>query len=195
VTITLPSPATVITIQPADFNVVDIMPDELGGTITAAPNKVINVDYPASASTASIMDGAAALDTLLQATTGPTMVFAYSEGASVATVWLIQHAATTKVSPKDVQFLLIGNPNRYTGLYPKVDPGTSELYWQPTPTDTQFTVTDVARKGDFFAHFANLNPLEYLSGFITHCNYTGVRLNAAANTESTSGTTTYVEVA
>jgi hypothetical protein len=193
--VTLPSPATVLTVNPADFNIVNIMPQELGGVITAAPEKVVPVNYPSSGIGSDILAGTAALDAAIKATSGPKVVFAYSEGASASTVWLIQHAAASTVPAEDLIFVFIGNPNRYTGLYGKTNPNASEVYQQLTPTDSKYTVIDIARKGDFFADFANLSVLQYLSGFFTHCNYTGVNPNAAGNTVTTTGTTTYVTTA
>lgn len=191
----LPSSATVFTVNPADFNLVEVMPDELRGAITGAPNNVVPVNYPASLGNQSIDEGVTNLDNNVSALSEGTKVilFVYSEGATVASIWLANHAAQCPIPPSDLAVVMIGNPNRITGFYHAVNPNTDEIYWKTTPTDSKYPVYDIARKGDGWANWANLNIFQGLIGmYTTHMDYFGVDVDDPSNEISQSGTTTYI---
>jgi len=121
---------------------------------------------------------------------GPTIVFAYSNGALVAERWLAEHADDPEApSPDELSFVLIGNPRRaHGGSMPAMPP-------------SEYQVIDVVRQYDPKADFPD-NPLNLLAlanvalGILSpmHLNYTGVDIDDPANTRWTEGNTTYVFV-
>ncbi len=194
-TIALPSPATVFTVDPLDLQLANIMPKQLSGEITKAPNTVVRIKYPASIGFRSILTGVSALQTAIASTPGPKVVFGYSEGASVSSVWLRQHASDG--APVDeLTFVLIGSPNRATGFYTALNPNPTNPCLMTTPTDTRYTVYDIARRGDGWANWSNLPVWRAVFGMcVTHCNYTSVHMNAQGNSVRATGNTTYVDTA
>jgi hypothetical protein len=195
VTIALRSPATVFTVDPLDLQLINTMPKQLNGEITKAPNTVVRIKYPASIGFRSILTGVSALQAAIASTSGQKIVFGYSEGASVSSVWLRQH--TSDGPPADeLAFVLIGSPNRGTGFYKALRPNTTNPCLMTTPTDTRYTVYDIARRGDGWANWSNLAVWRAVFGMsVTHCNYRSVEMNAQGNSVRVVGNTTYVDTA
>jgi hypothetical protein len=94
----------------------------------------------------SISRAADSLDALIRSTGGPKIAFGYSQGAQVCGTWLRRYAHTFDAPDhRELSFLLIGNPERRFGK----QPWTKKI----TPDDTQYTVRDVARRGDKWANW------------------------------------------
>jgi hypothetical protein len=129
------------------------------------------------------------------------IVYAFSGGARVASVWLRDHSSDHENSsatppPEDLTFVLLGNGGRkYGGL---------NGWWYGdkllTPTDTDYAVIDVAREYDPIADFpANPFNLLALANAVAaftyvHMSYDEVDLDDPANIVWTEGNTTYVHV-
>lgn len=192
------SPAfAVLTLQPLDLDLVNPMPQELGGALCAA-NSCVNVNYPASLFSQGV--GVAALNAALRTTPGPVVVFGGSEGAQVASDWVAKYADTVAApTPSKVSFVLIGNPSaptpvgRQTGgpLYPNI------------PANNPYQITDVARQYDGWADWPNNSgsagyqkaALNALIGMATiHDDYFSVDLNSAGNARRKQGNATYIIV-
>ena len=77
--------------------------------------------------------------------TSPKIVYAFSGGARVASVWLRDHADDVNApDPDDLSFVLIGNGGRKYG-------GVNGWWYGDllsTPTDTQYDIVDIAREYD-----------------------------------------------
>ena len=114
----------------------------------------------------------------------------YSQGAQVVGAWLRKYAYSAG-SPdnRDLQFLLIGNPERRFGK----QPWTKRI----TLDNTKYTVRDVSRRGDKWANFQGKptdNRILAMFGG-THTNYWDTDpYDPAAEVINTVGRTTYVLV-
>ncbi|MCH9669117.1 MAG: PE-PPE domain-containing protein [Actinomycetia bacterium] len=121
---------------------------------------------------------------------GPTVVFAYSNGALAAARWIAQHSDVPQApSPEELSFVLIGNPARgHGGTIPPIQP-------------SEYHTLDIVRQYDPLADFPD-DPFNLLAmaniaaGIVspTHLDYTKVDIDDPANTTWTEGTTTYVFV-
>ncbi|HEY9263997.1 MAG TPA: PE-PPE domain-containing protein [Mycobacterium sp.] len=121
---------------------------------------------------------------------GPTIVFAFSNGASVAAQWMAAHADDPEApSPDELSFVLIGNPRRaYGGSMPAMPP-------------SEYQIIDIVRQydptADFPDHPFNLLALANIAAGILspmHLNYRGVDIEDPANIVWTEGNITYVFV-
>lgn len=186
--------STVLTINGTRFapDVPGPMDEELGAVLCRSPNTCTVVDYPAGVGSGSVYAGVAALRSALAESDGPTVVFAYSQGAMVASRWMAEYAGSPDApSADDLTFVLIGNPTRIHG-------GGMSLT-DPMP-DTQYHVIDIARQYDPVADFpddpANLVALaNAAAGFVfVHLDYNGVNVDDPGNFTWTEGNTTYVFV-
>lgn len=125
------------------------------------------------------------------------IVYAFSGGARVASVWLDEHADDVDApDAEDLTFVLIGNGGRKYGGINGWWYGDALL----TPTDTQYSVIDVAREYDPIADFPD-NPFNLLAlanalaaFYYVHLDYSDVDLDDGANYVWTEGNTTYVFV-
>ena len=125
------------------------------------------------------------------------IVYAFSGGARVASVWLDEHADDVDApDAEDLTFVLIGNGGRKYGGINGWWYGDALL----TPTDTQYSVIDVAREYDPIADFPD-NPFNLLAlanalaaFYYVHLDYSDVDLDDDANYVWTEGNTTYVFV-
>ncbi|NVN48820.1 hypothetical protein HLY00_240 [Mycolicibacterium hippocampi] len=141
---------------------------------------------------------------------GPATVFGYSEGSVIASRWLSNYSkalakaqaeggptADVEGSPDrdDLHFILTGNPNRKYG-------GTRPAWYieRATPSDTKYTVLDVAREYDGAADWPDdpfnlLAVANAISGyFVVHPYYDEVDLENDEKTVFQEGNTTYVLV-
>jgi hypothetical protein len=96
---------------------------------------------------------------------GPFVVYGYSQSATIATIE--KRTLAAEQNPPATSFLLLENPNRPNGGILARAPGLTipilgVTFSGPTPTDTSFPTTDVARQYDGIAD-APLNPLNLLS--------------------------------
>lgn len=143
---------TVLTVEPLGGNIVGgTMNRNFGGAITR-DRKVVQVKYPASMSATSIDQGVTALDAAIRLNDGPLLVFAHSQGAQVCSRWLRLHGKGAGRPHRDrLSFLLIGNPLRRYGGYGVGRPEFGGGKGQPTPTDTDYRITDCALQYDGWA--------------------------------------------
>lgn len=199
-------PATVLHHGPTPWSV----PQSLDGALCKTPKVCREVFYqwivPLGLVEIGVDENVRRLDNAIRnLPSGPTapdkIVFAFSGGARVASVWLKDHGSdhendTAAPSPDDLSFVLTGNGGRrYGGL---------NSWWYGdallTPTDTEYAVVDVAREYDPISDFPT-NPFNLLAmanaiaGFqYLHMKYDDVDLDDPDNIVWTEGKTTYVHV-
>jgi len=110
---------TVFTLNPAFFNVMNLA---MQGTVqagkTVVPIPYVNIPDPIqSPFDFNAQGGVKLLNNAL--TSGlyqkPYTVFAWSFGSQVACKWLREDGPTSAISPNDLSFILIGNPERHFG--------------------------------------------------------------------------------
>lgn len=189
---------TVLTLEPLQFGQGPVIAKQLQGSMCSGDNVCKSVKYPASLSPTSIPTGAAALNKMINAESGPVIVFGYSEGAQVAGKWMQQYGTGPNApDPSKVSFVLIGDPNR---KYGGVDYQLAQKLHISIPTDTQYQVTDIARQYDFWAD----TPAKLTDAFVrknaiagsmfVHTDYTQVNPNDPRNVKFTEGNITYVTV-
>ena len=192
------SAVTVLTLEPLQFGQGPVIAKQLQGSMCSGDNVCKSVKYPASLSPTSIPTGAAALNMMINAESGPVIVFGYSEGAQVAGKWMQQYGTGPNApDPSKVSFVLIGDPNR---KYGGVDYQLAQKLHISIPTDTQYKVTDIARQYDFWADtpatltdpFVKKNAIA--GSMFVHTDYTQVNPNDPRNVKFTEGNITYVTV-
>lgn len=191
--------ATVFTLAGTFGSPAQILP-MLGGTITAVTtnNTVISVPYPnwGFGSTSELEQGAEALNAQLLSTPGPMIVMGHTLGAVVASYWLANYGPTSSVSPSDVSFVLLANPNRpYGGYYYSIG------WFQNVatiPLNTPYTVTDFARQYDGYADWPQYSAMQAAGtnavagqGIITP-SYQNVTLALPTNASYVVGNVTYM---
>ncbi len=184
--IALPANATVFTLVGLNFNTSDYMPDQLRGIFKSKNYTLRKVDYPASILPSSIRKGEQALDFYLRNTEGPKIVFAHSQGAQVCSRWM-RNNAVDPTAPRDVTFLLTGNPLRNaTGrtIGRMEGDGRRGL---ATPTDL-WRVIDVARARDGWA----ISSAGMWGALTIHPRYENVDLFSPKNAVTQRGNTTFV---
>ena len=186
----------VLTVAPLDLGAhhrVNYMGRVCRKFATTGGRTQVPVMYPArldSDGTGSIAAGADNLDQAIRDTPGDKIVLGYSQGAQVVGAWLRKYAYSAG-SPdnRDLQFLLIGNPERRFGK----QPWTKRI----TLDNTKYTVRDVSRRGDKWANFQGKptdNRILAMFGG-THTNYWDTDpYDPAAEVINTVGRTTYVLV-
>lgn len=155
---------TLIVIDPMGFNLVSLGLQYvlLKGTLVELGDTVYRLPYVNFSGIDNINAGVELLDDKLNSTTGDILVFAYSEGAQVATKWLREYGTESPITPTSrLKFLLIGNAERRyggfaykhstfdavadtEGLPEPLEDGTSTVHYQ---------VTDFARQYDGVADF------------------------------------------
>lgn len=192
------SAVTVLTLEPLQFGQGPVISKQLGGSMCSGANVCQAVKYPASLSPSSIPTGAANLNAAINASTGPVIVFAYSEGAQVAGKWMTQYGSgPNSPDPSKVSFVLIGNPNR---AYGGIDYKLAQALHISTPADTKYQVTDVARQYDFWADTPSSlkNPMVLMNAIagsmFIHTDYTKVSLTNPNNVSWKEGNITYMDV-
>ena len=186
-----PAPPTVLTVSP----LWPVMPMKwaLGGSLCESDNcdSVPYVPFWTANGVHALEKRLATIDGGGGATIdGPTIVFAYSNGALVAERWMAEHTDDPEApSPDELSFVLIGNPRRaHGGSMPAMPP-------------SEYQVVDVVRQYDPTADFPD-EPFNLLAlanvalGILSpmHLNYTGVDIDDPANIRWTEGNTTYVFV-
>jgi len=139
--------------------------------------------------------GAALVDDALNAEGAPgnQIIYAYSQGARVATDWLDRYADTADApTPDELSLVLLGNPGRIYG-------GGNVGLGAATPA-TDYLVLDVARQYDWGSDvpddpFNLLAMVNTVAGFgSVHMDYQDVDIYDPANYVWTEKNTTYVFV-
>jgi hypothetical protein len=201
---------------------IDLATPYINGTIFNPPGNPNVVPYPASFWPISVgyfyaptyddavAQGVAALPSPGTIQSG-SVIFGYSQGANVATVYKRNfnqyYANNPQQTPPPITFVLIGNGNRpnggalerFNGLY---IPGLDFSFNGATPTTTagalpgQITTYDIARQYDGFADFPT-NPLNLLADanammgmVLVHPGYGSVNMSQAVF-QGTYGDTAY----
>ena len=166
---------TVLTVSALDLGadkLINYMGKVCNGWATKDGRTQVRVNTPATLDASagenpggSIYIGASALNDAIRSTKGPKVVFGYSQGAQVAGTWLRRFAhAFDAPDHRELTFLLIGNPERKYGQQPWTK--------KSTPDDTQYTVRDVARRGDRWANYQGYPKNKFAAMFGgDHTNY------------------------
>lgn len=155
---------------------------------------------------ASIGVGGANLDTLISAHIASGVIgFGYSQGATVQTLWLNDHANGKDQhapSADKLSFVMIGSPNRPNGGVLARIPGIYVPFLGVTfngaTPESQYKTTDVMRQYDLFGDFP-VDPLNVFSllnaianaGAI-HGDYVVVDTDDPNNWVEVDGNTTYI---
>ncbi|MEI7517617.1 MAG: PE-PPE domain-containing protein [Mycobacteriaceae bacterium] len=98
----------------------------------------------------------------------PVVIFGYSQGATVASIEKSQLSLLSPEDQADINFVLIGNPNRPNGgLFERLAmfgtvPILDATFGQPTPTDTAMSTVDIAFQYDGVVDFP-LYPINLLA--------------------------------
>ena len=193
-----PGPATVLHHGPTPW----AMDDYLGGALCEPPKVCKEVRYdwiqPYGPIEIGAPENVARLDAAIhRESSDPKIVYAYSGGARIASIWLRDHADDKDApAPEDLSFVLLGNGGRKYG-------GVNGWFWGDllrTPTETQYDVVDVAKEYDPIADFPTnpFNLLAVANGIAAfayvHLRYDEVDLDDPDNIVWKEGTTTYVFV-
>lgn len=127
------------------------------------------------------------------APTQPISVLAWSRGAQLVGAALRKHAADPDAPPAaNLRFYLIGNPERAVAQGGRPADYINGSPLLPTPTNTQYEIWDIARKGDWFADAPESNVF---TGLLVHCDYWEVDLTDLKPIKTTViDTTTYYVV-
>jgi hypothetical protein len=192
---------TVLTVSALDMGIdrsMNYMKRICGGFAVKPGHTQVQVNYPAALDPSagdntkgSIYVGATNLNTLIRSTSGPKIVFGYSQGAQVVGAWLRRFAhAPDAPSPDELSFLLIGNPERKYGQQPWTK--------KQTPDWTQYQVRDVSRRNDNWSDYSvarhGSNKILAMFGSI-HTNYWNTDpYDSKAEVIKTVGNTKYVTV-
>jgi len=138
-----------------------------------------------------------------------TVIFGYSQGAEVATIYKRNFnaywASNPSAAPNNINFVLIGNPNRPNGgmlerangfYIPILDVSFDGATPTQTAGATGITTFDIARQYDGYADFPT-NPLNLLADVnalagmqFVHLNYQGTNMSQAVF-QATYGDTAY----
>ncbi len=191
-----PGPATVLHTGPTPWST----PNNLGGIICELERECREVYYqwvlPFGTFEPGLAENLKTMNFALNNTAGDKVAYGFSGGARVVSKWLKDNADSTAISPEELSVVLLGNGGRKYG-------GLNGWYYGDslmTPTDTQFSVLDVARQYDPIADFPD-NPFNLLalanaiSAFgNVHMKYSEADLNAPGNYVWKEGNTTYVYI-
>lgn len=191
-------PATVLHHGPTPW----AMDDNLGGALCDAPKVCREVSYgwiqPYGPIEIGMAENVRRLDWAIHNVgSDPKIIYGFSGGARVASVWLRDHADDADApDPDQLSVVLIGNGGRKYG-------GVNGWFWGDllmTPTDKQYDVVDIAREYDPIADFPSnpFNLLALANGIAAfsyvHLRYEDVDLDDPDNIVWKEGKTTYVYV-
>lgn len=156
-------------------------------------NTCDNFEYAVLFGDMGIGWAADSLNEALQDTARPTTIFGYSEGAAVASKWLVDHSEDSDApSPDDLHFIMTGNPQRKYG-------GSRSVYpFTPVTPNTAYSVLDIAREYDGVADVPDdwwniIAQMNASWGYLfIHTAYTNVDLTTDEKLVWQEGNTTYV---
>lgn len=142
----VPEDSVTYTLQPLNYNVEDSVAAALGGSLCSR-GQCVNIRHPAAFGDASIQAGTDNLDATLRGDRYTSVTVAgQSQGAQSVTRWLDEHGGS--LAPEEVvTFILIANPSRKTGFQ------SQNRFTSPTTEESRYTVIDVAREYDGWAHW------------------------------------------
>ena len=161
----------------------------------ASGNTCDEVEYLSGVPNIGESSGLWALRAALATTAPPTMVVGFSQGAMIATEWMLEYGETAWApTPADLSFVLMANPQRkYGGVRPVYD------IEDPTPADNAYRVLDIAMEYDGAADvpdnlFNLLAVANAIAGFqhIHIDGYDDVDLDSSEKLVWIDGNTTYV---
>ena len=161
----------------------------------ASGNTCDEVEYLSGVPNIGESSGLWALRAALATTAPPTMVVGFSQGAMIATEWMLEYGETAWApTPADLSFVLMANPQRkYGGVRPVYD------IEDPTPSDNAYRVLDIAMEYDGAADvpdnlFNLLAVANAIAGFqhIHIDGYDDVDLDSSEKLVWIDGNTTYV---
>jgi hypothetical protein len=173
----------------------DVLPLTLRGTVTFG-NAVQTVAYNNfDSGVGGINDGIEKLNTKINTVGGVKIGFGQSEGARAIYGWLRKYGADCTVSPSDLSFVCIGNPERKYGGWPWVERGL--------PDSLKYDVLDFTQQYDGASDYPDVpnansqSRLNALWGLLTtHASYWLVAPGDPDNVTTTEvhaggGTVTY----
>lgn len=176
-----------------DWDMADML--QGGFCSQASGNTCDEVEYLSGVPNIGESSGLWALRAALATTAPPTMVVGFSQGAMIATEWMLEYGETAWApTPADLSFVLMANPQRkYGGVRPVYD------IEDPTPADNAYRVLDIAMEYDGAADvpdnlFNLLAVANAIAGFQhIHINgYDDVDLDTSEKLVWIDGNTTYV---
>jgi len=176
-----------------DWDMADML--QGGFCSQASGNTCDEVEYLSGVPNIGESSGLWALRAALATTAPPTMVVGFSQGAMIATEWMLEYGETAwSPSPADLSFVLMANPQRkYGGVRPVYD------IEDPTPADNAYRVLDIAMEYDGAADvpdnlFNLLAVANAIAGFqhIHIDGYDDVDLDSSEKLVWIDGNTTYV---
>lgn len=152
---------TVLVIDPMGTDIMPYMGSLMRGTINTmgTAEKLPYVNLPGLA---NVVAGTATLHARLTTGRAPNekfVVFAYSEGAQVASRWLRLHGPDLDIDPADIEFILIGNATRKYGgfaYHRTVFAAVADI--DGYPDNTPYKVTDFVRQYDSIGDFPTGSP-------------------------------------
>lgn len=167
-----PEKGVTYTLQPLNYNAEDSVAAALGGALCSS-GQCVNIRHPAALGDASIQAGTDNLDSTLRGDAYTSVIVAgQSQGAQSATRWIETHGDS--FAPEEsVTFVLIANPSRKTGFQ------SQNGFTSPTTEDSRYTIIDIAREYDGWAHWPDrLNLLAIVNAtmgmFNVHTTYEDV---------------------
>lgn len=176
-----------------DWDMADML--QGGFCSQASGNTCDEVEYLSGVPNIGESSGLWALRAALATTAPPTMVVGFSQGAMIATEWMLEYGETAWApTPADLSFVLMANPQRkYGGVRPVYD------IEDPTPADNAYRVLDIAMEYDGAADvpdnlFNLLAVANAIAGFqhIHIDGYDDVDLDTSEKLVWIDGNTTYV---
>ena len=176
-----------------DWDMADML--QGGFCSQASGNTCDEVEYLSGVPNIGESSGLWALRAALATTAPPTMVVGFSQGAMIATEWMLEYGETAWApTPADLSFVLMANPQRkYGGVRPVYD------IEDPTPSDNAYRVLDIAMEYDGAADvpdnlFNLLAVANAIAGFqhIHIDGYDDVDLDSSEKLVWIDGNTTYV---
>ena len=176
-----------------DWDMADML--QGGFCSQASGNTCDEVEYLSGVPNIGESSGLWALRAALATTAPPTMVVGFSQGAMIATEWMLEYGETAWApTPADLSFVLMANPQRkYGGVRPVYD------IEDPTPADNAYRVLDIAMEYDGAADvpdnlFNLLAVANAIAGFqhIHIDGYDDVDLDSSEKLVWIDGNTTYV---
>lgn len=196
--VTAAAVTTVVTISGNTLVVPTPMDRSLQGQLCQSPTYSCQaLTYEADAiATAPLEAAVVELRRILATQTGPAVVLAHSQGTMIASSWLARYGAQAGRF-EDVSFVMLGSPQHGRGGVGLVV-GSAE--WPPTPTDSGYTVIEVAREYDMQADFPTYlgnwaAVVNAYSGYWgVHTDYVNVDLRDPNNLVTQVGGTTFVLV-